>query len=267
MASSWFFVIFMAVVQGITEFLPISSSGHLTLLGRLSGFDPEANVTFDIILHAGTLLAIIIYYLRDLFAIVKNYDFRLVGQLIIATVPVGIIGAAIKLLKLDETLFNNLFVPGIGFLVTATLLFATRKAAAGKPLEKLTHKQSLLIGLAQGIAALPGISRSGATIAAGLEAGLEKADAARFSFLMAIPAIGGVAAVELLLLLKKGEPALHSLNAVQLAAGFAIAVIVGYFSLRLLLKLLQRGDFKYFAWYLYVLGAVTLVWAIADAWA
>jgi undecaprenyl-diphosphatase len=251
----------MAVIQGIAEFLPISSSGHLAILGRLFCFDAETNVTLNIILHAGTLLAIIIYYFKELIEILKKYDFDLIGKIIIATIPVGIIGVIVKIMDLDKSIFNNLFVPGIGFLITASILLWGQKSNDNKTLDKLNFKQSILIGLIQAIAVFPGISRAGTTISAGLKCGLAKADAARFSFLLAIPAIGGVVLVKIFLLLKKSELTLHSLDVSYLAVGFIVSALVGYFSLALLLKLLKRGNFKYFAWYLYALGLVTLVWA------
>jgi len=264
MESSLLFVIFMAIVQGIAEFLPISSSGHLAILGRLFSFDAETNATLNIVLHAGTLLAIIIYYFKELINILKKSDLDLIGKLIIATIPLGITGIIVKSMAWDESIFNNLFVSGIGFLITATLLLWGQKAKYDKALDKLTFKQSLLIGIAQAIAVLPGISRAGSTISAGLKCGLEKADAARFSFLMAIPAIGGVVLVKIFLLLKNSKITLHSLSISHLAIGFIVSALVGYFSLRLLLKLLKRGDFKYFACYLYILGLTTLVWAIIN---
>jgi undecaprenyl-diphosphatase len=254
----------MAIVQGIAEFLPISSSGHLAILGRLFAFDAETNATLNIVLHAGTLLAIIVYYFKELINILKKYDWDLVGKLIVGTVPLGIVGVVVKAMAWDESIFNNLFVPGIGFLITATILLWGQNNKDDKTLGKLTFKQSFLIGLAQAIAVLPGISRAGSTISAGLKCGLVKADAARFSFLLAIPAIGGVVLVKMFLLLKNTKLTLHSLDISHMAIGFIIAAIVGYFSLALLLKLLKRGNFKYFAWYLYVLGIATLIWAITD---
>lgn len=265
MESSLLFIILMAVIQGIAEFLPISSSGHLAILGRLFRFDAEANVTLNIILHAGTLLAIIVYYFKELIEILKKYDFDLIGKIIIATIPVGIIGVIVKAMDLDKSIFNNLFVPGVGFLITATILLWGQKSKDDKPLKSLSIKQSILIGLIQAVAVFPGVSRAGTTISAGLKCGLAKADAARFSFLLAIPAIGGVVLVKIFLLLKKSELTLHSLNVSYLAAGFIVSAVVGYFSLALLLRLLKRGNFKCFAWYLYVLGLVTLVWAGIDA--
>lgn len=265
METSLLFVIFMALIQGVAEFLPISSSGHLALLGRIGGFDAEAGITLNIVLHAGTLLAIVIFYFKELIRLLHKSNFSLLAKLAVATVPVGIIGMIVKYFALDETIFNNLFIPGIGFLVTATLLLWSQKSSGEKTMDRLTFKQSLLIGISQSIAVLPGVSRSGSTISAGLKCGLAKADAARFSFLMAIPAIGGVVAVKLLMLLKKGEYTLHSINGMQLIVGFAVAAISGYFSLRLLLRLLKHGDFKYFSWYLYILGVITLGWAVIAA--
>ena len=262
MESSLIFVIFMAIIQGIAEFLPISSSGHLAILGRLFCFDAETNATLNIVLHAGTLLAIIFYYFRELIKILKRYDLSLIGKLIIATIPLGITGIIVKSMAWDESIFNNLFVPGIGFLITATVLLWGQKSKNEKTLDKLTFKQSILIGIAQAIAVFPGISRAGLTISAGSKCGLVKADAARFSFLLAIPAIGGVVLVKMFLLLKNAKLTLHSLSISNLAIGFIISAIVGYFSLCLLLKLLKHGDFKYFAWYLYFLGLTTLTWAI-----
>lgn len=266
METSLLFVVFMALIQGVAEFLPISSSGHLALLGRIGGFDTEAGITLNIVLHAGTLLAIVIFYFNELIKLLHKSNFSLLAKLVVATIPVGIIGIIVKYFALDETIFNNLFIPGIGFLVTATLLLWSQKSSEEeKTMDKLTFKQSFLIGISQSIAVLPGVSRSGSTISAGLKCGLAKADAARFSFLMAIPAIGGVVAVKLLMLLKKGEYTLHSINGMQLIIGFAVAAISGYFSLRLLLRLLKHGDFKYFSWYLYILGTITLGWAVISA--
>ena len=266
MESSLLFVIFMAIIQGVAEFLPISSSGHLAILGRLFNFDAETNATLNIVLHAGTLLAIIIYYFKELINILKKYDFDLMGKIVIATIPVGIIGIIVKAMAWDESIFNNLFIPGVGFLITASVLLWGQKSKNDKTLDKLTFKQSLMIGLAQAAAILPGISRSGSTISAGLKCGLAKADAAKFSFLLAMPAIGGVVLVKIFLLLKKNKFTLHSLDTSQLhlAVGFAVAAFVGYFSLALLLRLLKHGNFKYFAWYLYTLGLATLTWAIVD---
>ena len=262
MESSLIFIIFMAIVQGIAEFLPISSSGHLAIMGRLFDFDPETNASINIILHAGTLLSIIVYYFKELINILKTSNFKLIGKIIIATIPVAIVGLTVKLLGWEATILNNLFIPAIGLLITASLLLWSSKAKGEKNLDELSYKQSFLIGLAQSIAILPGISRAGSTISVGLKTGLKKAHAAQFSFLLAIPAIGGVVAVKLLMLLKNNELSLHSANMSHLVIAFAVAAITGYFALALLLKLLKHGDFKYFAWYLYVLGLATLALAI-----
>jgi len=266
MESSLLFVIFMAIIQGIAEFLPISSSGHLAILGKLFCFDAETNATLNIVLHAGTLLAILIYYFKELISILKKHNFALIAKLIIATIPVGIAGIIVKAMAWEESIFNNLFVPGIGFLITATLLLWGQKNKGEKTLDMLTFKESLFIGIAQAVAVLPGVSRAGSTISSGLKCKLNKADAAQFSFLLAIPAIGGVVFIKILSLLKNSENTVHSLDISYLIIGFSVAAIVGYFSLRLLLKILKHGNFKYFAWYLYVLGLATLIWAITDTY-
>ena len=138
MESSLFFIIFMAIIQGIAEFLPISSSGHLEILGQLFAFDAETNATLNIVLHAGTLLAIIVYYFKELINILKKYDFDLIGKIIIATIPVGVAGIIVKSMAWDESIFNNLFVPGIGFLITATILLWGQESKGNKTLDKLS---------------------------------------------------------------------------------------------------------------------------------
>jgi undecaprenyl-diphosphatase len=262
MDASIFKIIILAAVQGIAEFLPISSSGHLVVIGKLLEFNPEASVQMNIVLHAGTLSAIIIYYFKELLNLLKPTGYKLLLPLFIGTLPVAIVGVLIKKTGLDDILFNNLFIPGIGFLITATLLWwGLRKGTDATPLEKISLKQALLVGIAQSIAIMPGISRSGSTISAGLKLGLKKADAARFSFLLAIPAIGGASLVEILSALKKQENVINSSQGIPLLIGFVVSAVIGYAALRLLLKLLQKGRLDIFAWYLYLAGASVLIWA------
>ena len=262
-------IIFLSVIQGIAEFLPISSSGHLAVLGTLFGFDPEENMALGIVLHAGTLLAILIFYLKTLLKFFRKDHFHLALMIILGSVPAGIFGVTLKMTGVAESVFNSLWVAGGGFLVTATLLLWSEKRAANTPpaqdadgqkLEKITARQSLLIGCAQALAVLPGISRSGSTISAGLFCKLPPAAAAEFSFLLAIPAIGGAALLELLDFCKDGAPAMADL--LPLATGFLISAIVGYISLALLLKLLKKGKLAIFSWYLYVLGAAVILWNV-----
>ena len=254
-------IMIMAAVQGIAEFLPISSSGHLAVLGACFGFDPEANLSLEIVLHAGTLAAIVIFYFRELLAFLRRERWPLAAKVILGSVPAGVVGIGLKKLHLDEALTSNLWVVAAGFLFTATILLFSERAAKkrtaeeGEGLEKLPILHTLLIGCAQAVAILPGVSRSGSTIAAGLFLKVRPAAAAEFSFLLAIPAIGGAAFLHLLDMIK--EPA-GALPAASLAAGFAVSAAVGYASLALLLKLLQRGRLALFSWYLYTAGLALL---------
>lgn len=248
----------LAVFQGVAEFLPISSSGHLQVLQFLLGFDPESNIFLSVVLHAGTLLAILIFYFSTLWEILQKRQFRLVAAIIIGTIPAGVVGVAIKASGIDGIIFTSLLVPAVGFLFTAFLLLYALKSrpedeeSSALPLAEITMKKALLIGIAQAVAITPGISRSGSTIAAGLKVNLKKADCARFSFLLAIPAIGGAIVLELKdVLTEPGD--ISAGNVITWIFGFFVAAAVGYFSLKLLLGMLQKGKLQYFAWYL--LGA------------
>lgn len=248
----------LAVFQGVAEFLPISSSGHLQVLQFLLGFDPESNIFLSVVLHAGTLLAIVVFYFLTLWEILVKRQFKLILAIIIGTIPAGLAGVGIKLSGLDDIIFTSLLVPAIGFLFTAFLLLYALKGRTEEeensalPLAEIPLTKALLIGIAQAVAITPGISRSGSTIAAGLKVNLKKADCARFSFLLAIPAIGGAMVLELKDLFNAPGD-ITSGDIMVWLFGFIIAAVVGYFSLKLLLGMLQKGKLQYFAWYL--LGA------------
>lgn len=233
------------IVQGVTEFLPISSSGHLVILHKLIGLE-EPQIVFDIFLHLGTLTAIIIVFRKDIaeiFTIKKNTGlFILIGTASTAAF-VLLFGKGI------EPLFGNVKIVGIMLMVTgAWLIFGNffRYGSGG-----LTGLKALLIGLAQGIATIPGISRSGATISTGLFLGLQGQAAARFSFLLAIPAI--VAAF----LLKAGDVALDGFRA-NYITGFIVSCIVSVLALKLLLRLVYKGRFHLFGVYCIIAGMLTV---------
>ncbi len=259
-------VIVLAMVQGVAEFLPISSSGHLVVLGKLLGYAPDAGVRMNIVLHAGTLLAIAIFYFKELLALLKCKETSLLTALMVGTIPAGIIGIVVNKTGIDELLFNNLLIPGCGFLITAFMLqFGVKAQASEVALDKISIRHALLIGLAQALAITPGISRSGSTIAVGLRLGLRKEDAARFSFLLAMPVIAGATLLEVLSALSEtGVGISASAENIALVAGFVTAAIVGYVSLRVLLQILQRGKLHIFSWYLWILGGAVIGWAIID---
>lgn len=268
-------VILLAAVQGVAEFLPVSSSGHLQVLGHWLGFDAEANLTLNVVLHAGTLVAILIYYLQKILSLVLEALFRkdwhVILLVLIGSVPTGLIGVAIKKSGLDELLFGSIWIPVVGFAVTATVLgrvFRREQRCGGRntgmPLADCGFGAAFWIGVAQGLAIMPGISRSGSTIAAGVKLGLKKEDAAEFSFLLAVPAIAGAMLLECLKMFQGDAPAADGVSSGVLAAGFLVAAAVGYLALRGLIALLRRGRLIYFSYYLYtiavVVAAVQLIW-------
>ena len=263
----FFLVVVMAIAQGIAEFLPISSSGHLLVLGNWFGFDAESNMFLNVILHAGTLAAILVFYFKRLLSIiVEPARRRLIALVIVGSVPAGIIGVGLKASGLDEVIFSSPWVAAAGFVVTATMLLLVfgkpwQKAAVGDSpdavaVENMSFKQALLIGIAQGLAITPGISRSGSTISVGVLSKLRKADAAEFSFLLAIPAIGGAALLEFLAVFKGESMAYSGTMWAVFALGFAVSAVVGYAALAGLIAMLRRGKLGWFAIYLYVAAAI-----------
>ena len=260
-------VIALAVFQGIAEFLPISSSGHLALLGNLLNINPEANFVLAVILHMGTLTAIIAFYFKDIITIIFKWQWSIIWRLVVATIPVGIVGVIIKLLDPESQLFNNLYLVAICFFVTAVMLFSLKKeklnANSNTEIQSLPLKKVLFVGIMQAVAILPGISRSGSTIFGGLKSGLSDKESAKFSFLLGAAAIGGASLLEIADIFKQAETLnLNSHALINLFAGFAVSGVVGYFALKILLKVLGKGKIEYFSYYLFVMSLITLLIAI-----
>ncbi len=247
----------LGIVQGITEFLPVSSSGHLTLLQYFFGFQSlDGFILFDLVLHLGTLCAI--------FAVFQTEILRLFGkdpsrfrQVVLGTLPLFPLAF---ILKPIESVFDKPEFFGLFFLVTAALLYAGIRFGYEKPpkeRELSKWKDSLFIGLFQALAIFPGISRSGSTISAARLAGWSQSDAVTFSFLLAIPAILGGASLKTLQILTLKNDSLPPLGSLQYVAGFCAAFIVGYAALNLLIRLATKEKFMYFVWYCLALGAAT----------
>lgn len=252
------------VLQGATEFLPVSSSGHLVLAPWLLGRSAPS-VTFDVIVHAGTLLAMVVYFWRDILALLAGLwqswrrrqltpEGRLALMIAVSAVPAGLAG-----LLLEDYLGAAFGAPkGVAalLLVTGALLaMSERLGRRERPLETLSWRDAVTIGLAQGVALLPGISRSGATISAGLLRGLDREAATRFGFLMVLPLVAGATAYELLGLSGEGGQVASGL----LVTGFAVAAVTGYVALRLLLGLVRRHSLWPFAIYCWAMGLFSLV--------
>ncbi len=253
-------VILLAIVQGIGEFLPISSSGHVVVLAALFdqvGVPLEEKLALNVVLHLGTLLAILVFYGRRIVQLLGR-DRRVIGLLVVGTLPAVIVGLSIKAYCQD--VLENPLLAGLMFLVTAAMLLWTARQPAGSlECRDLSFGKALLIGVFQAVAILPGISRSGSTIVAGLGVGLKRDEAAAFSFLLAIPAIGGAGVLEGLHLLRHPS---QSVPPDLLMLGAIVSFVVGFGCLWWLLRWLQQGRLYFFAWWLLVVGPVVIVWQL-----
>jgi len=263
----WLESLVLAVVQGLTEFLPVSSSGHLVLTQALFGNFPADSLAFDLVLHLGTALAAALFYRREVGAVLRGLlppyagaapatveARRLLLLLVVATVPTGVIGLVFK--DGIEGLFSSPGAVAGNLAVTGLVLLAMPALRPGDtPLGRAAWWKAALVGVAQGIAVAPGISRSGSTIAAGLALGLRREDAVRFSFLLSLPAIAGASLLELRHGLGPGpgtpEPARYAL-------GFAAAAATGYLAILLVLRWTRAGR-------LWIFGAYCLAVAGAAA--
>jgi undecaprenyl-diphosphatase len=245
------------ILQGVTEFLPVSSSGHLALFDRLFGYAPEGGGGFlfcVVAVHLATLVAVVIVFRREIVSLFGS-DRRVMGLLIVGTIPAGIFGLLVR--DFFEQAGSNLILVGLGFMTTAFLLLAGRRAGpGGRELRGLSIADSAVVGLVQALAILPGISRSGSTISVAQLRGVGGADAARFSFLLMIPAVGGAALLDAKDVLTHGS----NCNLVVVAVSFAAALVTGLLALKLLLGLLRLGRFHQFSYYLLPLGVLTVLY-------
>ena len=253
-------VLLLAVVQGATEFLPVSSSGHLVLGSRLLGL-PPAEGTLEVVLHLGTLAAVLLFFRRPLLRLVadalhnRGEGRRWLLALVIGSLPAGLAGVLLK--EFFEARFSDLVGTGCWLLVTglglAFLAGPPRRPRPGAP----RPFPALLVGLAQALAILPGISRSGATIIAGMRAGLDRRRAGEFSFFLAIPAILGAG------LLKAKNLGASPIPPVHLAAGALVSALVGLLCLWILMWLLEAGRLRLFAPWCLAAGATAIVLGLA----
>ncbi|PIO06053.1 undecaprenyl-diphosphatase [Candidatus Micrarchaeota archaeon CG08_land_8_20_14_0_20_59_11] len=239
--------IFLGALQGITEWLPVSSSAHLALAQHYFGI--AAPIAFDIMLHFGTLIAVIAYFRNDIAKIMERRDARYLCLLAAALVPTAIIGFAFR--GFFEAMFSEPAMIAVALLITAAFLLISEKLSRDN--KKLGIISAFMVGIAQGISVAPGISRSGATIGAGMLLGVKKEDAAKFSFILAIPAILGASALE-------GIKAFSfvGIGMAEVLLGTATAAIVGYFSIGLLLDFLKKGRLYVFSAYCALLALAVL---------
>lgn len=270
--------ILMGILQGVAEFLPISSSGHLALFQHFFGAEnyEETQMFFTVLLHLGTLLSVFVYYWRDVLDLIREFFLgirdlfshggsrkgeappparRLVLLIIVATLPLFLILPVKD--RVEEAMNNATFV-SIALLATGFILFFSDRMARGRKTAKTaTLLDAVLVGFAQALGTLPGISRSGSTISAGMLRGFDRTFAVRFSFLMSMPAVLGANILTLKDVIETG--AFHMELLPVYLVGTVVAAVVGYFAIRLVNLLANKGKFGAFAWYCWIVGAVSLV--------
>lgn len=256
--------IILALIQGLAEWLPISSTGHLKIAEHFLGF--QATPLFNVFLHVGTLGVVIFYFRHDIKAVLNalvHRDFhseygRLIPLIVVATIPTGIIGVLYNQFLADN--YQTLLIIGVTYIIGAVLLFSSK---FGKETQtQISYRQALVMGAAQGAASFPGLSRSGSTISTGLLQGLKREMVFKFSFLLSIPAIIGDLAVEAYMqrgsLVSQGA----GLDPVNLLVGLIVTVIAGYASIVLVKKVVLTKHFHYFAAYTFALGIVVIILAL-----
>lgn len=270
----------MGLLQGLTEYLPVSSSGHLTIASELFGIDGESNMTFTIAVHVATVLSTLVILGSEIGKILKgmcnplsprslkgngtflnrlNPDQRYVLNILVSMIPIGIMGVFFKD-QVEEIFGSGLLVVGICLLLTAALLTFSYLARP-RQRENISLGHAFIIGLAQAVAVLPGLSRSGSTIATGLLLGNKKEKLAQFSFLMVIPPILGEALLDVLKMVK-GEEATGGIDTLPLIVGFVAAFISGCAACKWMIGIVKKGKLIYFAYYCAIVGVASIVYSL-----
>ncbi|MGN0176980.1 MAG: undecaprenyl-diphosphate phosphatase [Methanobrevibacter sp.] len=267
--------IIIGIVQGLTEFLPVSSSAHLVFAHNL--LNVESSLAFDVLLHVGTLIAVLWFFRGDIIKMIRSWLLsigdilqgrfkegfyndpykRLAWYVILATIPVGIVGILFN--DAVESFFEGaLYVPAFFLFVTGTILYLSQRMNSGKiNMNNISKFESLIMGLGQACAILPGLSRSGTTIAAGLVMGLDKEFAAKFSFILSIPAICGA------FVFKLGDlGASMSINFLPMFIGFIASIIAGYLAIKWMLDLIKNRSLDIFAYYCWLIGIIVFMGSI-----
>lgn len=266
--------ILLGLVQGLAEFLPISSSGHLAILQHFFGIDGEKVLLFAVLLHLGTLLSLFAVYWKDIFLLVKelfslildlvrgkglclkNNETRKLGvMIVVATIPTAVIGLLFN--DLFSSLYNSLTGIAIGLLLTGTFLFFIERIASGKKtVNEIRYRDAVIVGLFQSIAIAPGISRSGATITGSLLSGLDRETAVRFAFLISIPSILGAVVLEAPNAFAEGlEPSFWG----PVLCGMAVAAITGYAAIKIMIRVVSNRKLTWFSYYTWGLGILVLL--------
>ncbi|MBE5786967.1 MAG: undecaprenyl-diphosphate phosphatase [Clostridiales bacterium] len=261
-----FQAIILGILQGLAEFLPISSSGHLELGQHLMGLSGESSemLLLSVLLHVGTLVAVIVIFWQDWWNILKNpFKSKTLGLLIIASVPALVLALAADV----DSFFGSGFL-GIAFIITGCFLLLSEKLCkkgSEKGTDEVKNRHAVSMGVMQAVALMPGVSRSGSTLLGGVASGLSRKSAAKFSFMMSAPAILGSLLVEGKSALEQGAFQYLSANFLPIAVGMIVSALCGYLAIRYMLKLINRISLSWFALYVFILGAVVIVLQLTGA--
>lgn len=263
---SWLQAIILGIVQGLTEFLPVSSSGHLTIFRELLGVEASGDLMFEVTVHAATVLATIVVFWKPivqlfagLFKFKYNDETDYICKILVGTVPVLIVGLFFK--DKVEELFSSLWVVGGALLITAVLLYFSDAKSKAKAVAEnnarngISFLQAFLVGIGQAVAVIPGLSRSGATISTGLISGVRRDVVAQFSFLMVIIPILG----DMFLEIVGGDFVASSVGVLPLVLGFVAAFVTGLFACKAMIALVKKAQLKWFAIYCFLVGSVVIL--------
>lgn len=274
---SYFEAIILGLIQGLAEFLPISSSGHLALLQQWFGIDENKVLLFAVLLHVGTLVSVFIVYWKDIWELIvelvltikdiftgkglrlSERPVRKLGvMIIVATIPTGIIGVLFN--DLFDGLYNSVIPIGVGLIITGFLLvLAERMGNASRGIKQMNYRNALFVGIVQGIAICPGISRSGSTLFGSLICNLDRKFAVKFVFLISIPSILGSAVMEAPAALESG---LDMAQAGPILVGMVVAAVSGLIAIKTMIKIVSDKKLKYFSYYVWLLGLIVVLYGI-----
>lgn len=263
----WIQALILGLVQGLTEYLPVSSSGHLTIISNFFGIDGADNLQFTVAVHVATVLSTLVilwkeidWILKGLFKFEMNQETKYALNIVVSMIPVGVVGVFFKD-KVEEAFGAGLLIVGVMLCVTAVLLIFSYYAKP-RVKEHISLWDAFVIGLAQACAVLPGLSRSGSTIATGLMLGDKKEKLAQFSFLMVIPPILGEALLDVLKAMKGDEVVSESIGFFPMAIGFVAAFLSGCFACKLMINLVKKGKLVYFGIYCAIVGVSVLIYQL-----
>lgn len=260
----WLQALILGIIQGLTEYLPVSSSGHLAIGQAFFGMDNgEENLMFTVAVHVATVLSTLVVLWREIEWLFKgvikcemNAETKYLLNIVVSMIPVGIVGLFFKD-QVEEAFGSGLLLVGFCLLITASLLIFSYYSRPRKK-EHISWKDALIIGIAQAVAVLPGVSRSGSTIATGIMLGNKKEQLAQFSFLMVIPPILGEALLDVLKAMK-GEAVMGSIEVLPLIVGFLAAFLSGCLACKMMINLVKRGKLIYFGVYCAILGSLVIL--------